>query len=150
MTREKLDKVLRDLGFERTRDVYVPPYGEDFRILYSINYYEVEVEENSKEKHFSNKGAEKLMEIVFGIEGSEIRHHVDVYRVVCWRLYIIHVFVGFEEEYFAVSVWDKQELEEIAKLELDGGYIFVGSQKDLSTLLPKLIKELDPVAIEVY
>ncbi len=150
MTKEKLDKVLRSLGFERTRDVYIPPYGEHFRIVYSINDYEVEVEENPKENHFSNEGAEKVLEIFFKIEESEIMYHVDVYRVVCWRLYIIHVFVGFEEEYFAVSVWDKQKLEVIARLELHGGYIFVGSQKDLETLLPKLIKELDPVAIEVY
>ncbi len=150
MTREKLDKVLRELGFERTKDVFIPPYGEHFRIVYSINDYEVEVEENPKEKHFSNEGAEKVMEIVFGIEGSEIRQHVDVYRVVYRRLYIIHAFVGFEEEYFAVSVWDKQELEVIARLELHGGYIFVGSQEDLEILLPKLIKELDAVAIEVY
>ncbi len=150
MTREKLDKILRELGFERTRDVYIPPYGEHFEKIYSINYYEVEVEENSKEKHFSNEGAKMVLEIFFKVENSDIFYHVDVYRVIGCALYIIHIFTGFEEEYFAVYVWDKQELEVIAKLELDGGYIFVGSQKDLEKLLPKLIKELNPVAIKVY
>ncbi len=150
MTREKLDKILRELGFERTRDVYIPPYGEHFEKIYSINYYEVEVEENPKEKHFSNEGAKMVLEIFFKVENSDIFYHVDVYRVIGCALYIIHIFTGFEEEYFAVYVWDKQELEEVAKLELHGGYIFVGSQKDLEKLLPKLIKELNPVAIKVY
>jgi hypothetical protein len=60
MTKEKLDKVLRDLGFARTKEVivpFVPPYGKHFEIVYSINDYGVEVEENPKENHFSNEGA---------------------------------------------------------------------------------------------
>ncbi len=150
MTKEKLDRILRNLGFARVKEVFIPPYGEHFRVVYSINYYEVEVEPNPKEKHFSNEGAKMVMEIRFKVQGSDIAYHVDVYRVVCCELYVVHVFTGFEEEYFAVYVWDKQELEEIAKLELHGGYIFVGSQEDLETLLPKLIKKLNPFIITVY
>jgi len=150
MKRVELDKILRDLGFERTEDVYIPPYGEHFRKVYSINYYEVEVEENPKEKHFSNEGAVMVVEISFPVENSDILYKIEVYRVVTWELYIIHCWTGFEERYFAVYAWDKQELETIAKLELHGGYIFVGSQDDLKTLLPKLIKALDPVEIKVY
>jgi signal recognition particle subunit SEC65 len=153
MTKERLDEILRELGFERTKDCvypYTPPYGEHFRIVYSINDYEVEIEENSKENHFSNEGAEKILEIRFSVEETEISYYVEVYRVIKFSLYIVHVFTGFEEEYFAVYVWDKQELETIAKLELDGGYVFVGSQEDLKTLLPKLIKKLNPFIITVY
>jgi hypothetical protein len=150
MNRVELDKILKDLGFERTEDVYVPPYGEHFKIVYGINDYEVEVEENKKENHFSNEGAVMVLEISFPVENSDILYKVEIYRVVKWELYIIHCWTGFEEKYFAVYVWDKQELEVIAKLELHGGYIFVGSQKDLETILPKLIKALDPVAIKVY
>jgi hypothetical protein len=153
MTKEKLDKILRDLGFARTKEVlvpFVPPYGEHFEIVYSINDYEVEVEENPKENHFSNEGVEMILEILFRVEGSDILYHIDVYRVVKWELYIVHAFVGFEEEYFAVYVWDKQELETIAKLELHGGYIFVGSQKDLEELLPRLMTALNPIKIKVY
>jgi len=150
MTREKLDKILRELGFERARDVFIPPYGEHFKYVYAINDYEVEVEENDKKNHFSNQGAELILDIRFAVSEAEFPYYVQVYRVIKWELYIIHVFVGFEEEYFAVYVWDKKELEVIAKLEFHGGYIYVGSQKDLKTLLPKLIKALDPVAISVY
>jgi hypothetical protein len=151
MTKEKLDKILRDLGFARTKEVlvpFVPPYGKHFEIVYSINDYEVEVEEN--QNHFSNEGAEVALEILFRVEGSDILYHIDVYRVVKWKLYIVHAFVGFEEEYFAVYVWDKQELETIAKLELHGGYIFVGSQEDLEELLPRLMTSLNPIKIKVY
>jgi len=153
MTKERLDEILRELGFERTKDCvypYTPPYGEHFRIVYSINDYEVEIEENPKENHFSNEGAEKVLEIRFSVEETEISYYVEVYRVIKFNLYIVHVFTGFEEEYFAVYVWDKQELETIAKLELHGGFIFVGSQEDLETLLPKLIKKLNPFIITVY
>jgi hypothetical protein len=154
MTKEKLDKILRDLGFARTKEVlvpFVPPYGEHFEIVYSINDYEVEVEENPKENHFLDEGAEMILEILFRVEGSDILYHIDVYRVVKCELYIVHAFVGFEEEYFAVYVWDKQELETIAKLELHGGYIFIGSQKDLEKLLPRLMTALNPIIkIEVY
>jgi hypothetical protein len=153
MTKEKLDKILRDLGFARTKEVlvpFVPPYGKHFEIVYSINDYGVEVEENPKENHFSNEGAELALEILFRVEGSDILYHIDVYRVVKWKLYIVHAFVGFEEEYFAVYVWDKQELETIAKLELHGGYIFVGSQEDLEELLPRLMTSLNPIKIKVY
>ena len=150
MRKAELDKILRSLGFARTEDVYVPPYGEHFKIVYGINDYEVEVEENPKEKHFSNEGAVTLLEIYFSMENSDIPYSIEVYRVVKRALYIIHAFTGFEEKYFAVYVWDKQELEVIAKLELHGGYIFVGSQEDLKTMLPKLIKALDPFAIKVY
>jgi hypothetical protein len=153
MTKEKLDKILRDLGFARTKEVlvpFVPPYGKHFEIVHSINDYEVEVEENPKENHFANEGAALVLEILFRVEGSDILYHIDVYRVVMCDLYIVHAFVGFEEEYFAVYVWDKQELETIAKLELDGGYIFVGSQEDLEELLPRLMTALNPVKIKVY
>jgi hypothetical protein len=153
MTREKLDKILRDLGFARTKEVlvpFLPPYGRHFEIVHSINDYEVEVEENPKENHFANEGATLVLEILFRVEGSDILYHIDVYRVVVCDLYIVHAFVGFEEEYFAVYVWDKQELETIAKLELDGGYIFVGSQEDLEELLPRLMTALNPVKIKVY
>jgi hypothetical protein len=108
------------------------------------------VEENPKENHFLDEGAEMILEILFRVEGSDILYHIDVYRVVKCELYIVHAFVGFEEEYFAVYVWDKQELETIAKLELHGGYIFIGSQKDLEKLLPRLMTALNPIKIEVY
>ncbi len=150
MTKEKLDRILRNLGFARVKEVFIPPYGEHFKIVYSINDYEVEVEPNQTKKHFSNEGAEVVLEIRFKVQESDIAYHIDVYRVIRYALYIVHIFVGFEEEYFAVYVWDKQNLEEIAKIELHGGYIFVGSQKDLMMLLPKLIKELNPFAIKVY
>jgi hypothetical protein len=149
MTRKRLDEVLRNLGFARTKEVFIAPYGKYFWEIYSYDY-EVEVEPNPKESHFSNEGVEKVLEIGFSVDGTEICYYAEVYRVVRWELYIIHVFTGFEEEYFAVYVFDKQKIETIAKLELNGGHIFVGSQKDLETLLPKLIRALDPVSIKVY
>jgi hypothetical protein len=155
MTREKLDKILKKLGFEKTEDIYIPTYGEDFYKIYSYDY-EVEVEPNKTisplgyQAHITNKGVEKIMEIYFSVEGSEIAHHVDVYRVIKCRMYIIHVFVGFDDKYFFVHVWDKNELDEIATIEVHGGYLFVGSQTDLDTLLPKLIKALNPHIIRVY
>jgi hypothetical protein len=149
MTRVELDTILRNAGFERTEDVY-PPYGEHFRVVYGINYYEVEVYENDKKNHFANEGASIVLEIYFRVEESDIPYKVEVYRVVKCELYIVHVFTGFEERYFAVQVLDKQELEVIAKLEFDNGYIFVGSQKDLKDILPELLKALNPVSIKVY
>jgi hypothetical protein len=150
MNKAKLDQILRELGFEKTEDIYEPPYGEHFKIVYGINDYEVEVKGNPKENHFSNEGAVMVLEISFPVENSDILYKVEIYRVVKWELYIIHFWTGFEERYFAVYVWDKQKLQIISKLELNGGYIFVGSQKDLETLLPKLIKALDPAKIKIY
>jgi signal recognition particle subunit SEC65 len=154
MRREELDKILRSLGFEKLEET-VKSYG---KFWWQVCYgdYEVEIEPNERinqlgyKEHISNEGAEKVIEMTYVIENSEIRYTVEVYRIIKFDVYIVHVFTGFDEKYFFVRVLDNVECKEIAKLEVHGGFIYCGSQSDLAKVLPQLIQAIKPVEIKVY
>jgi hypothetical protein len=153
MTVDKLDKILRRLGFARVEEGFVP-FGEDFYKIVSFDY-DIEIEPNNEInkfgflEHKGDEGVTKILEMAFSIDGSEVSYFVYVYRIIKFYMYAIHVFT-WDDKYFYVYVWDKNELGVIARIELNGGYIIIGSQTDLDTLLPKLIKALDPHIIRIY
>jgi len=135
---EELKEQLKQIGFSQ-----VPECLKSFGVLlWEVDDYEVYIEYWSGDRRY-NEGADKIAEVIG--EGF----YGEVYRVVPFHLYIIHLATGGFDEYYSVQAIDKQDLEEVGFLRITEGYIYCGNQDDISEALSKLVR-IVPVVIKVY
>jgi len=134
MTKEFL---VQELGFVNLEtNKVIKDFG---KLIWEVDDYEAWIEPSPPRQPFQSfymEGMELLMEIPSGF-------YTEVYRIIKWDLYLIHISTGSYHEYFQIVVYDKQTLNSIAQIEVSEGYLFIGSQRDLENVLPKLIKVLD-------
>jgi len=135
MTKEFL---VQELGFVNleTNEV-IKNFGT---LIWKVDDYEAWIEPSQPFQSLHTEGMELLMEIPSGF-------YTVVYRIVRRDLYLIHISTGPYHEYFQIVVYDKRTLEAIAQIEVSEGYLFIGSQRDLENVLPKLIKLDAPVRL---
>jgi len=146
MRAEKMIKLL-ELGFVHleTEDSF-DLFG---KLLWDIYYskYEAEIEpvwERKPFETFYTEGLEIVMEIPVG------GFYTEVYRAVWCKVYLVHIATGPYEKYWRIWIYDKEDLEKIAQIEVSEGFIFLGSQDDLEDVLPKLFEILKPSKIKIY
>jgi len=128
---------LKKLGFSELGDDLLQPCG---LFIWEVSYYEVYVRYGSERRY--NEGVEKIMELVG--EGF----YGEVFRVIPCSLYIIHLATGFNE-YYDIQVIDKDELEEVGFLQVSDGFIYCGSQDDVSEVISELA-QITPTYIKIY
>ena len=147
MRKEEITKALLELGFVHLETE--ESFRRFGRLLWDIYYsaYEAEIEPVWEKKPFETfytEGLEIVMELP--VRGF----YTYIYRVVCSKVYIIHISTGPYEKYWRVWIYDKESLEKIAQIEVSEGFIYLGSQKDLGDILPKLFTTLNPTKIKIY
>jgi hypothetical protein len=129
---------LKQIGFSQ-----LPEALQSFGVLiWDTDGYEVYIEYWNGDRRY-NEGTEKTMEIVG--EGF----YGEVFRIVPFDLYVVHLATGGFEEYYSVQAVDKETLEEVGFLRITEGYIYCGNQDDISEAISKLVR-ITPVAIKVY
>jgi len=136
MTKEAVKDLVQELGFVNLEtNKVIKDFG---KLIWEVDDYEAWIEPSPPRQPFQSfyTDMELLMEIPSGF-------YTEVYRIVRRDLYLIHISTGPYHEYFQIVVYDKRTLEAIAQIEVSEGYLFIGSQRDLENVLPKLIKVLD-------
>jgi len=139
MTKEAVKEFLvQELGFVHLEtDETIKNFG---KLIWEVYDYETWIEPSPPRQPFQSfytEGMELLMEI------PRSGFYTEVYRIVRWDLYLVHISTGSYHEYFQIVVYDKRTLEAIAQIEVSEGYLFIGSQRDLENVLLELIKVLD-------
>jgi hypothetical protein len=132
---EEVKEALKKIGFS-----LLPEDIKDFGLLiWEVSDYEIYIEFPHERRY--NEGVEKNMELIG--EGF----YGEVYRVIPFSLYIIHLATGFDE-YFDIQVIDR-ELEEVGFLRVTEGLVFCGSQREISEAISELT-QITPLKIVVY
>ncbi len=143
--KEEAKKALDNIGFlDLERSEGLKRFG---RVIWDIlPDYEVWVEPRWERKPFEtfDEGIEVVMEFPSWLG------YTEVYRVGGRNLYVIHVSTGPHKKYFRIWAYDKNELEEVGRIEVSEGFLFVGDRYDLEEVLPKALKILDPPKIRIY
>ncbi len=114
------------------------------KLIWEIGYgeYEVYVEyPNPNEERRYNENVEKVLEVIG--EGF----YGEMYKVISHNVYIIHLATSFDE-YYDVSVIDKEELEEVGFLQVCEGFIFCGDREEVSEALSNLV-QITPTYIRI-
>jgi hypothetical protein len=145
--RKGIHNKLLELGFVHleTEEAF-EQFGKLFWDVYYFEY-EAEIEpvwERKWMESFYTEGLELALEIP--VSG----YYTRIYRAVWYKVYLIHIATGPHDRYFRIWIYDKEEAEKIAQIEVSEGYIFCGSQSDLGSVLPKLIKLLNPQEIRIF
>ena len=146
MRTEEMIKLL-ELGFVHleTEDSF-DLFG---KLLWDIYYSKYEAEivpvwERKPFETFYTEGLEIVMELpVWGF-------YTYIYRVICCKVYLVYISTGPYEKNWRIWIYDKEDLEKIAQIEVSEGFIYLGSQKDLEDVLPKLFEILKPSKIKIY
>jgi hypothetical protein len=134
---DEVKEQLKQIGFSQ-----LPECLKDCGLLiWEVNNYEIYIEYPREDRRY-NEGVEKVMEIIG--EGF----YGEVYRVVSFSLYIIHLATGFDE-YFNVQAIDKEDLEEVGFMQVSEGFIYCGDQDDASEAISQLVA-ITPAYIKVY
>ena len=134
---EEVKEKLKEIGFSQ-----VPECLKKFGILlWEVDDYEVYIEYWNGDRRY-NEGVEKIGEVIG--EGF----YGEIFRVVPFHLYIVHLATGFDE-YYSVQVIDKQDLEEVGFLRITEGYVYCGNSDDISKVLTSLV-QITPVQIKIY
>ena len=135
---DEVKEKLKQIGFSQ-----LPEALKSFGVLiWDTDDYEVYIEYWNGDRRY-NEGTEKTMEIIG--EGF----YGEVYRIVSFSLYVVHLATGGFEEYYSVQAVDKETLEEVGFLRITEGYIYCGNQDDISEVISKLVR-ITPVVIKVY
>jgi hypothetical protein len=145
--KDEVIEALKKLGFVHLET------EEDFKLFGKLywqiyyNKYEAEIEPVLERKPFEifyTEGLEIVMELpIWGF-------YTYIYRAVCYEVYVIHISTGPYEKYWRIWIYDKEDLETIAQIEVDEGLLLLGCQKDLEDILPKLFEILKPAKIKIY
>ena len=143
MERSKIKEILtKELGFVYIEESKGLKYMG--RLIWDLDDFEMWLEEAEKGKNTYREGMYLFMEIpVHGF-------YTEIYKVDGYDLFLIHISTGPFEKYYDVIIFDKRELEDIAKYQFSEGYVFFGSSYDLEKVLAKLIKVLNPERIRLY
>jgi len=135
---DEVKEKLKQIGFSQ-----LPEALKSFGVLiWDTDDYEVYIEYWNGDRRY-NEEAEKTMEIIG--EGF----YGEVYRIVPFSLYVVHLATGGFNEYYSVQVLDKESLEEVGFLRITEGYIYCGDQDDISEAISELV-QTTPVVIKVY
>ena len=138
MTKEAVKDLVQELGFVHLEtNKAIKDFG---KLIWEVDDYEAWIEPSPPRQPFQSfytEGMGLLMEI------PRSGFYTEVYRIVRWDLYLIYIRTGSYHEYFQIVVYDKQTLNSIAQIEVSGGYLFIGNQRDLENVLLDLIKVLD-------
>jgi hypothetical protein len=104
------------------------------RLIWEVDYgyYEVYVEHSNKERRY-NENVEKVLEVVG--EGF----YGEIFKVVSHNVFIFHLATEFDE-YYDISVIDKEELEEVGFMQVSEGFLFCGNSEEVSEALSKLVQ----------
>jgi len=142
MTKEAVKDLVQELGFVNLEtNEAIKNFGT---LIWEVDDYEARIEPSRPRQPFQSfytEGMGLLMEI------PRSGFYTHLYRIVRWDLYLIHIRTGSYDEYFQIVVYDKRTLEAMAQIEVSEGYLFIGSQRDLENVLPKLIKLDAPVRL---
>jgi len=136
---DEVKEKLKQIGFSQ-----LPEALKSFGVLiWDTDDYEVYIRYWDGDSRRYNEGAEKTMEIIG--EGF----YGEVYRIVPFSLYVVHLATGGFKEYYSVQALDKESLEEVGFLRITEGYIYCGDQDDISEAISELVRTT-PVVIKVY
>ncbi len=139
LSKEVEERLLKEVGFSKVPDC-LKSFGV---LLWEVGYgtYEVYIEYPRDNERRYNENVEKVLEVIG--EGF----YGEMYKVISHNVYIIHLATSFDE-YYDVSVIDKEELEEVGFLQVSEGFIFCGNRNEVSEALSKLV-QITPTYIRI-
>ncbi len=130
---EEAQKKLKEIGFSE-----VPECLKSFGVLlWEVGYgsYEVYIEYPRDNKRRSNKNVYKVLEVIG--EGF----YGEMFKVENHDVFILHLATSFDG-YYNIFVIDREELEEVAFIQISEGYVFCGDGEEISEALSKLVRTI--------